>query len=229
MSAIWKKGASGGPREPTGSSVSAVPRRADDPGPPADPVALLDACRRGDRGAIEAVLRPLLPALERVLARLVRDPSDVEDLIQTTIAAAIVAFPRFRGESTVKTWLCRIATYQVREHWRSPSRRGRAVLELVDDDRSGPQPAGLSIAGRADAHAEARRRLARIEHHLAALSASKRIAFVLHVIDGRPMEEVADIMDASVAATKSRVLYARRALMAKARRDPLLADLAEGA
>jgi RNA polymerase sigma-70 factor (ECF subfamily) len=207
--------------------VSAVPRR-DSPLEPADPVALLDACRRGDRGAIEAVLRPLLPALERVLSRLVRDPADVEDLIQTTIAAAIGAFPRFRGESTVKTWLCRIATYQVREHWRSPSRRRRAVLELVEDDRSGPHPAGLAVAGRADAQAEARRRLERLYHHLASIGANKRIAFVLHVIDGRPMEEVAAIMDASVPATKSRVLYARRALMAKAKRDPLLADLAEG-
>jgi RNA polymerase sigma-70 factor (ECF subfamily) len=228
MSPIWKKGASGDGDEPTRSPVPAVPRRADDRGEPADPVALLDACRRGDRAAIEAVLRPLLPALERVLSRLVRDSADVEDLIQTTIAAAIVGFPRFRGESTVKTWLCRIATYQVREHWRSPRRR-RVMLELVDDDRSGPHPIGLAVAGRADAQAEARRRLERLYHHLASIGASKRIAFVLHVIDGRPMEEVAAIMDASLAATKSRVLYARRALMAKAKRDPLLADLAEGA
>jgi RNA polymerase sigma-70 factor (ECF subfamily) len=230
MSDRWKKGTSGDEPPPTGSSVPPVPHRARSPeGSPADPVELIDACRRGDRAAIEAVLRPLLPALERLLVRLVANAADAEDLIQTTVAAAIVAFPRFRGESTVKTWLCRIATYQVREHWRSPSRRRRAALELVpDDDRSGPHTAPLAIAGRADAQLDARRRLDRLYHHLASISAAKRIAFVLHVIDGRPMEEVAAIMDASLPATKSRVLWARRAVMAKAKKDPLLADLVRG-
>jgi len=199
-------------------------RRSDVPPPvPADPIELIEGCRRGERAALDAVLRPLLPALERLLARLVSEPADVEDLIQNTIAAAIGAFPSFRGDSTVKTWLCRIATYQVHDHWRSPSRRKRATLELVGDEAERPE---LAIPGRADAHADARRRLERLYHHLAAIAAPKRMAFILHVIDGRSMDEVAAITGASVTATKSRVLWARRALMARLARDPMLADLA---
>jgi RNA polymerase sigma-70 factor (ECF subfamily) len=204
--------------------VRLVPAPPADAGAGPDPIALVEACRRGDREALDAVLRPLLPALERLLARLVGGP-DVEDLIQTTIAAAIVAFPRFRGDATVKTWLLRIATYQVREHWRNPGRRRRVALELVGDDRD-----ELAAPGSPDAQVDARRRLARIHHHLAAIGPDKRIAFVLHVLDGRSLEEVAAIMGAGVAATKSRVWWCRRALMAKLRRDPMLADLvAEGA
>lgn len=184
-----------------------------------DPAVLIAACRRGERAALETVLRPLLPVLEHLLVRLVRDPADVEDLLQGTIAAAIAAFPRFRGEASVKTWLLRIATYQVQDHWRNPTRRRRVALELVDEP---------AAPGHLDAQVDARRRLARIHEHLAAIAPKKRIAYILHVIDGRPIDEVATVMGATVFATRSRVLWGRRALMARLRRDPMVADLAVG-
>lgn len=212
------KDSSRGGRRPT-ISIVGLPARRTEPRPDApDPAALIAACRAGDRRAIDQVLRPLLPALEHLLARLVPEPADVEDLLQSTLTAAIVAFPRFRADASVKTWLFRIATCQVQDHWRSPSRRRRVALELVEE------PADEV---RADAQADARRRLAWVYEHLAAIAPKKRIAFILHVIDGRSIEEVADAMGATVFATRSRVLWGRRALLARLRRDPRLADLAE--
>lgn len=194
--------------------------RSSDTTPDADRDALLAACRLGDRRAMDAVLRPLLPALEQFLRKLVRDSSDVEDLLQSSLVAAIAAFPRFRADASVKTWLLRIATCQVHDLWRSPARRRRVSLELVAE----PEAEGTRVAEQA----EARRRLARVYEHLAAIAPKKRIAFILHVIDGRPMEEVASLMNATVFATRSRVLWGRRALVARLRRDPVVADLAGG-
>jgi len=207
-------------RPPTDLPVGMAARRTD-PSPidAADPAALIEACRGGDRRAIEAVLRPLLPALEQLLFRLVRDPADVEDLLQGSIVAAIAAFPRFRGDASVKSWLFRIAICQVQDHWRSPARRRRIALEPVDEP---------AAPGRIDAQADARRRLVIVYDHLAAIAPKKRIAFVLHVIDGRPIDEVASLMGATVFATRSRVLWGRRALMDRLRRDPRVADLAVG-
>jgi DNA-directed RNA polymerase specialized sigma24 family protein len=71
-----------------------------------------------------------------------------------------------------------------------------------------------------------RRILERIYHHLSALSPKNRIAFVLHVVDERPIAEVAALMGATQAATKSRVFLARRQLVRRAGRDPMLRDLA---
>lgn len=213
-----KKDSSGGGARPTDPVVELALVPAPPADDAADPVALVEACRRGDRRAIDLVLRPLLPALERLLARLVRDPADVDDLMQGALTAAIVAFPRFRADASVKTWLFRIAANHVQDHWRSPARTRRVALELVDEP---------AAAGRAAEQTDARRRLARVYHHLAAIAPKKRLAFILHVIDGRSIEEVAEVMDATVFATRSRVLWGRRALMAKLRRDPLVADLAE--
>jgi DNA-directed RNA polymerase specialized sigma24 family protein len=66
----------------------------------------------------------------------------------------------------------------------------------------------------------------RLNHHLQAISPKKRIAFVLHVFEGLPIEEVAALTAASVTATKSRVFWARRELIKRAQRDPILRDIA---
>lgn len=178
--------------------------------------AELEACRRGDRAAQERVLRAQAPMLARLIGRLVRDRAEAEDLLQSTFAAALVGFPKFRGDASVATWLAQIATRRVQDHWRRRARRPEVQAE--------PDIAGEA---RLDAQAEARRRLARLEVHLDAIGATKRLAFVLHVIDGHSVAEVAAMMGASAVTTRSRVMWARRALIARLREDPLLADLVE--
>ncbi len=185
------------------------------PGDP-DP-ATIEACRRGDRQALERVLRAQTPNLEKLLGRLVGPDADLEDLLQTTLIATVSAFPRYRGEASVRTWMTRIAVNVVRQHLRRPERRRRVALELVPDqvDRRAP----------ADQVAEHRAELRRLFHHLDAIGPRKRLAFALHVFSGYPMEEVAALTGASVAATKSRVYWARRALLGRARKDPELREL----
>ncbi len=56
------------------------------------------------------------------------------------------------------------------------------------------------------------------------LDAKYRIAFALHVIDGRKMQEVANMTESTVVATKSRVWRARKEVLRHAKRDPFLAS-----
>jgi len=196
------------------------PRHARRPRPRIDP-GTLDACRRGEREAIEQVLVAHTPMLERTLTRILGPGADLEDALQSAFASAITAFPRFRGEAAVGTWLCRIAVCAAMDRLRSPERRRRVHLELVgstEPSASEPTP---------DRHADSRRTLTRLYEHLAHIDDDKRIAFVLHVLEGRPMDEVAALVGASRSATKSRVFWARRALLAKVRRDPALRHLLE--
>jgi RNA polymerase sigma-70 factor (ECF subfamily) len=181
--------------------------------------AALEACRRGDRHALDVVLRAHVPVLDRLLTRLAGPSGDVDDLLQTTLIEAVTAFPRFRGEASVQTWLCRIAVNVFRHHLRHPERRRRVALELVPaaDEPVDPAPGPDDVL-------EHRRHLARLYHHLDAIAPRKRIAFVLHVIEGRPISEVAALMGASEVATKSRVFWARRELLARIRKDPRLRE-----
>ena len=187
----------------------------------ADPSAeLIARCVRGERAAQETVLRGQAPALEGLFMRLTGRRLDVEDLLQNTFVAAIRAFPQFRGEASVRSWLTRIGIAAFYDHLRRPERR-LARLELVSStdttEEAGPER-----------RAEARRGVERLSVHLAAIAPKKRVAFLLHVVDGHPMEEVAALMSASRTATKSRVFWARRELLRRARRDPALRDWITG-
>lgn len=202
------------PKETKDSFGHADVRSVDDP-------ATVDACRRGDRNALGRVYMQHSPALERLLTRLLGPTADVEDALQQTFIAATAAFSRFRGEASVRTWLGRIAVNQALEALRKPERKRRVSLEVVMD-----RAVAADVA--IDRSYEAKRRLERMYTHLDSLSPKQRVAFVLHVIDGHPIEEVTALMGAGVAATKSRVMWARRTLIKKAQRDPLLCDLVAG-
>lgn len=186
-----------------------------------DDPALIAACRLGERAALGRLFALHTPALERLLARLLGPTADVDDALQLTLMAAIRAMPAFRGEASVRTWLGRIAVHQAYALLRQPERRRRVPLELV--------PSALHVAPvDLERAREAKQRLGRLYELLDSVSAKQRVAFVLHVIEGHSMDEVTALMGASLPATKSRVMWARRQLIRKAQRDPLLAELVHG-
>jgi RNA polymerase sigma-70 factor (ECF subfamily) len=190
----------------------------------------IEACRRGDRQALHAVFTAHSAYLERLLGRVAGTSLEVDDLLQSTFMAAIEAFPRFRGEAQVRTWLARIGIRIAHDRLRSAAHRRRAH---VPDLELAAAQAELASGGEHREHGERdldlRRRLARLEFHLNALGAKKRIAFVLHVFEGLPLDEVAALTGAGLPATKSRVFWARRELLKRAARDPLLCAWAQGA
>jgi RNA polymerase sigma-70 factor (ECF subfamily) len=179
----------------------------------------VEACRRGDRKALDALFRLQMPALERLIRRLVGLDAEAEDLLEQTLIAAIHAFPRYRGEASVERWLASIAVNVVHQYFRRPERKRRVALELISAD------ALIDGAPLQDRVAEGRSLVRRLYGILALIPSKKRIPFVLHVFDGRPVDEVAAIVGASVVATKSRIFWARRALLARARKDPALLEL----
>jgi RNA polymerase sigma-70 factor, ECF subfamily len=174
--------------------------------------SVVDGCRRGERSALELVFRAEAPYLERVLFRVLGPSADLEDMLQSTLEQAIRAFPAFRGEASVRTWLTRIAVRSALHHLKSPALRRRVSLELIEG--------GLSAASRPADEVEARARLRVLYEHLAKLDAKQRTAFVLFQIEERSMEEVAALMDSGLSATKSRVMWARRKLLARLSKDP---------
>ena len=68
----------------------------------------LVAARDGDELALTAAIRAGQPEVRRFL-RLLVDSSDLDDVVQDTFIRAYRALPRFRGESTGRTWLLAIA------------------------------------------------------------------------------------------------------------------------
>jgi RNA polymerase sigma-70 factor (ECF subfamily) len=148
------------------------------------------------------------------LIRRVLGPSEAtDDLVQETFMRVFCNLPRYRGDAQLSTWIGRIALNVAYDHVRHRA-PPTAPLELV------PETSHASVE-RSVAAREGLRRLYRI---LDRIDPKQRIAFVLHVVDGRSQREVAELMSATLVATKTRIWRARREVLRAAKRDPGLAS-----
>lgn len=183
-------------------SAPAAPRPIAAP----DDDELVRAAQQGDRLAFEALFRRHVQAVHARLTRLIGYSEEREDLVQQVFFRFHQSLPRFRGESSVATYLHGIVVHVAYEALRKRSRATRPLTEheldrLVAND------------GTPEASARQREQLARIFRLLDRLKPKKRVAFVLHVIEGLPLTEVAALMRAEPRAVGQRVAYARRELL----------------
>jgi RNA polymerase sigma-70 factor (ECF subfamily) len=181
---------------------------------PADDLALAGLCAGGDRAAQRELFRSHRRQVHATLYRVLGSNRDMEDLVQEAFIEIFRSLDRFRGEARLSTWIDRI-TARVAYHYLRRKRPEPVRLESVPEPADADATAEQRAQGR-----EAARRLYRI---LDRLDPAQRIAFALHVIDDRPLREVADVTESSLVATKSRVWRARRELEKRARKDPVLA------
>ena len=177
---------------------------------------LLDRARLRDGSAIQELFRGHLVGVHRIVYRLVGPGPDVEDLVQIVFVEAFQSLSSFRGDSLFATWLARIA---VRVTMRALKRRPPRAIPLdgaADLCTTAPGP---------ERQVAAREGLAALMGLLAELRPKRRMAFVLHVLEGYAIDDVASILDASPAAVKVRIHDARRYIEARVMRDPGLAEL----
>jgi RNA polymerase sigma-70 factor (ECF subfamily) len=175
---------------------------------------LVRACATGDRVAQTRLFRAEVQRVHALLHRVLGPSGAIEDLVQESFIRVFRSLPGFRGEAQLSTWIGRIALRVAFEHLRTV-RPAPARLKAVPDVSSDDPDAERQLVAR-----EGLRRLYRI---LDRLDGKLRIAFTLHVIDGRSQHEVASLMSASLVATKTRIWRARREVDRRARLDPLLA------
>lgn len=83
-----------------------------------------------DRNAIDRLVVEHLPAVLRMALRLSGDPHVAEDIVQETLCRALNQWPRFRGESSFKTWMLKILVNVDRDR----RRRLRPYQPIKEDD-----------------------------------------------------------------------------------------------
>lgn len=162
---------------------------------------LLAAHRDGDPRAFAELVGRHAERMWGVAVRTLQDPSEAEDAVQEALVAAHRGAHRFRGESSVRTWLHRILVNTCIDRMR----RERARLS------AGPWPLADVPARRPDPAAEVVTRLS-LEAALAALPDHQRVAVLLVDVEGFTVEEVAGILDVPPGTVKSRCARGRRRL-----------------
>ena len=170
-----------------------------------------------DAPSIHALFRRHFDDVYRMVAHLLgpgAGQADVEDVTQQVFMAAHRALPRYRGEGRPTTWLYGIATRVVLNNLRSWRRRRRLVAALES-----ALEGDVAVAACPERDLAARQELNRVWRCLMRVGPKKRVVYVLHVVEGRSGEEIAELLEIPVATVWTRLHHARRELNAALDRD----------
>ena len=159
---------------------------------------LLEQAKAGDLDAFGEFVRIFERRIGAVLYRLLDDARDVDEAVQDTFVQAWRNLGGFRGDAAPYTWLYRIAVNE------ALMRRRRTTPPTSELEET-------TVSGGEDAFAAADARAFLIER-LRALPAEYRTAVVLRDVEGLSNDEVAHVLEISLAAAKSRIHRGRMRL-----------------
>ena len=143
----------------------------------------------------EEIVRRFDEPVRRWFARRVTDAADAEDLAQETIIAAIQSLPRFRGESSPRTWVYAIARNQLLKYIRGARRR--------------PLPLPGTLQGSPDPNADAADRIT-VQVVVSHLPVALREVYYLFYRDGLSTNEIATQLGRSRGTVKYQLYEVRR-------------------
>lgn len=175
---------------------------------------LLEGLREGTAEAYETLIAAFQQPVYNLVCRLLGESGETCDVVQEVFLKVFRKVGSFRGDSTLKTWIYRIAVNEAYNYqrWYGRHRRQEVCLEASGED--GPSYfQRLPDPGRSPLEcAEAQERHSLIQDALARLNGSFRAAVVLRDIEELGYEEIAEILRIPLGTVKSRILRGREAL-----------------
>ena len=168
----------------------------------------------GDRHAQNELVRELLPHVERQLLRYPVADEDRRDLVQTTLMQVVRRLGSFRGDSSFSTWLFRVTANEALMLMRSQRRhRARVVAGLeLEDLATLPAMNDGEMDERTDVMVMNKERDGRVRAALEALPQDYRDVVLAHYNEDLGLQEIADRLQLTESAVRSRLHRARTSL-----------------
>ena len=181
--------------------------------------SLVQRCAVGDETACSELVGEHQRMVVQLAVNLLGDRDEALDLSQEVFLRVFRTIHRFRGQSSLRTWIYRIAVNQARNRHRFWRRRHRGDQVSLDahvaahgDFLSGAQAGPDRVLAQKEL-------AARLNHALDNLPFDQRTAIVLREIDGLSYDEIAYSLGVAVGTVKSRLTRARQALRLELREE----------
>jgi RNA polymerase sigma-70 factor (ECF subfamily) len=175
---------------------------------------LISSLQAGDEIAYEQLIERFQSPVYNLANRLLNDQADASDVAQEVFLKIFRNVGSFRGDSSLRTWVYRIAVNEShnRRRWLFRHRRGETGIEdNFEDSESREKP--LMDSGETPFDFTVNREAqVLLEDALAAINPVFRAAMVLREIEDMSYEEIADILQVSIGTVKSRIVRGREAL-----------------
>jgi len=174
--------------------------------------------KAGNEDAYTRLITQYHQTIYNLVYRILDDPTDAPDTTQEVFIKVFRGMSKFNCESSLKTWIYRIAIHEAsnRRRWFFRHKVQELSIEPAQDEREG-RPASLrdSLVDRAESPFDqvARGQVrARVEQVLQELPEHYRTAVVLRDIEDLSYEEIAEMTETSLGTVKSRLVRGRDAL-----------------
>lgn len=182
---------------------------------------LVERVQRGDQRAFALLVEKYQRKLGRLLGRMIRDPAEVEDVVQESFIKAYRALPNFRGDSAFYTWLYRIGINTAKNHLVAMGRRPNLTSDIeVEDAENFEDGDELRTVDTPESELMSKEIAKTVKDAMEALPEELKSAITLREIEGLSYEEIAGLMNCPIGTVRSRIFRAREAIAEKLR--PLL-------
>jgi RNA polymerase sigma-70 factor, ECF subfamily len=179
--------------------------------------SLVQRCAAGEDAACAELVSEHQRMVVQLAMNLLNDRDEAMDLSQEVFLRVFRTIHRFRGQSSLRTWIYRIAVNQARNRHRFWRRRHRADQVSLDAHVAAHGDfASTSTAG-PDRVLAQKELAARLQAALDHLPFDQRSVIVLREVDGLSYEEIAYSLGVAVGTVKSRLTRARQALRVELR------------
>jgi RNA polymerase sigma-70 factor (ECF subfamily) len=169
----------------------------------------------GDHHAFESLMRRYNRVLYRTARSILKDDSEAEDVLQDAYLLAYRGMNKFRGESSLATWLTRIVVNEAIARSRKTARRAEVIelgaephweTHLANEAEAHMNEATTEQPEQAAMRAETRRL---IEKKIDALPDAFRTVFMLRALEEMTVEETALCLDIPEATVRTRFFRAK--------------------
>lgn len=197
-----------------GNLASALPLQSEE-------AALIAELRAGSEEAFAWLIARFHQPIYSLLARTVQDRADAADMTQEVFVKVFRGVGSFHGESSLRTWIYRIALHEAsnqRRWWSRHKQQEVPIEQEMADAESGPavrlkdmlvdpgeSPYEMAVHGEVKA---------RVEAALNQVPEPFRTTLILRDIEGFVYEEVAEMQGVNLGTVKSRLVRGRAALKA---------------
>ena len=173
---------------------------------------LVERVQKGDNRAFDVLVLKYQHRIYSLVTRFIRDPDEVQDVVQEAFIKAYRALPGFRGESAFFTWLYRIAINTAQNYLVSRSRRPPGADVDVEDAEYLESAGALRDLAGPENQLMTEQLRAVIDKAIRALPEDLRTALTLREFEGLSYEEIAEVMRCPVGTVRSRIFRAREAV-----------------
>lgn len=187
---------------------------------PSDPdeAALVRELQAGAEDAFAHLLAVYRNPVYNMVFHITDNEADAADVLQNVFVKIIRGIKAFRGTSSLKTWIYRIAVREALNYRRGWFRRSRREIASIDDRRFFLPAAGCPGGAKRQTPydwVEQGERKEMIERALRSLPEPYRAVVVLREVEDLPYDEISDVLGVAEGTVKSRLKRGRELLRRK--------------